>query len=75
MDGREAIEQWDLDQLSTFLGDVELRYEEQLLAQERDGSYVAELMNKRLSSGPKDEMEDALRELAFLAFDRDQRHG
>jgi hypothetical protein len=75
MGDRDAIEHWDLDRLSRFLGDVEVRHQEQLRVQEQDGMWIAELLSTSLSSGPSDDMEGAMRELAYLAFDRDRPDG
>jgi hypothetical protein len=40
---KDAIDQWTLDQLSAYLNDAELRYQERLLTEERGGRWVAEL--------------------------------
>jgi hypothetical protein len=42
MGDRDAIKQWELDQLSRFLGDGEPRHQEQLRVQEHDGMWIAE---------------------------------
>ncbi len=69
------MERWELERLSGFLSDVELRRGERLQVWDDTGVFVAELSMMTLSTAPHASLEDALRDLAYRAFDRDRPDG
>lgn len=71
---RDAIDGWDLDQLSRFLGDVELRYGERLITEEHEIGWSAELCAVNLSATGEPDLEAAMRKLANQAAERDYRN-